>query len=140
MLSKKNTLIASFLGSVGFFLIYCLHTFRICDNDTCGAAFGLFSSILIGAGFITLPIFVFTLITYYFDDRVFRAWRNFALLWILPMIYIVSVMSANHASPIGNTNGIELLFLYGIYIIAPVLIIIVQVIRFPHFKKNQKKQ
>lgn len=76
--------------------------------------------------FLTIPLFLLSLITYRMKDEVFRAWWGFARWWV-PVIIAVTILLENAGG--GGTLGMNNDFTAFILIILYSILIIVSLVK-----------
>lgn len=87
MLTKKNVLVVSGLIGGGLLLLEPIKTSTICGMGSTSCIDTVF---LIAMLLYVFPfVFLFSLITYYLPEAVFRAWVNFAKWWVPIQILLV---------------------------------------------------
>ena len=85
---KKNLLILSGLATVVLLVLNGIGTFRLCGGVEYGRCMDVAYMTIINFTPV-IPLFLFSLITYWMRDGVYRAWARFSVIWIpLSMIAI----------------------------------------------------
>jgi len=88
LVTKKNVLWISGFVTVVLFILDQIGTFRLCGSVEYGRCMDTLYDVLI-VFLPTLPLFLFSLITYWMQDEIYRAWFRFARWWIpLSMLLI----------------------------------------------------
>src|SRR3989344_6183370 len=96
---KKNILIGSIIGMVvasvfanPVFFNICVDTYTFGNYVGCFDKFSELISILLVSA--SLPLLLFSIITYRMKNEVFHAWFNFAKWWV-PVIIVVTLWVEN---------------------------------------------
>lgn len=91
MLTKKSLVISSFVFSVVLASLILLQKNSFCyATDWCRTLWGNLN--LVGYILFVFPfVFLFSLITYFLRESVFRAWANFAKWWVPLQILLVLI-------------------------------------------------
>lgn len=106
MKTKLRLLLVSGGFSTVIFAIGLMGTYSLCaNNDGCANTLHLFFQIFLP----TLPLFVFSLVTYFLPKRVFKMWFRFAVVWI-PLSIILIAFTPEYAG--------DFLYSYGKGVIA----------------------
>lgn len=103
---KKYVLVLGSIGTIYLVALTLLSTTHFCpSNQTCTDLFMLFSPWgLASYVFFTVPLLLFSVITYRMKDEVFYAWWNSARWWV-PIIIIVTLWLENAGG--GGTLGMN---------------------------------
>ena len=136
MLTKKRFFFALLAGVIIIFYVTLTNgvPFFCIDNDIpCMQNIDHFADIFL----IFLPALLFSFITYFLDDRVFRAWRNFTLLWVPLTIFLVAITPETSGSIVAfgkQFTAVMLSIIFsGIYTTIIVVSWLIQ-----HFKRKGK--
>jgi hypothetical protein len=82
--------------------------------------------------FIFVPAFLFSLVTYFMQEEVFRKWARFSL-WFIP-IYVIATILATSLEHGGmydiysSLGGLLVYILLGVYVIISLVVIIAKYI------------
>ena len=87
--------------------------------------------------FIFLPALLFSLITYPLHERVFRVWRNFALVWVPLTIFLVVITPDTSGSIVAFGKETVAMILSIVFSALSITIICVTW-AIEHFKKRRK--
>ena len=122
-MAKKTTLLASFLFVVFWIVVDRLSLLRYCGEVAHTFCRQILSDVMF-ASIIILPVFIFSLLTYFLKEEIFRAWFRFTYLWVL-FSFIVIFASTDHS---GGLLGISDQEAFGIitwvlYILISLIII-----------------
>ena len=132
MPTKKNVLLIAVIGSViavtrGMSLLCDVNNWDCRDkNDSISLFFVIF-----------IPVLVFSLVTYLMNDKVFRAWRNFALVWV-PLTVFLVVMTPDTSGSIVAFGKETVAMILSIVFSALSIAIICVTWTIEHFKKKRK--
>jgi hypothetical protein len=88
-LTKKRILFLSFFGLIIQIISRYSVDFGVCENYA-SSCFDL-SYLFIIYSIISIPLFVFSVITYKLKDEVFISWKNFSIWWI-PLSFVIITM------------------------------------------------
>lgn len=124
MLTKKIILSISGIVSILLVFIDYMGTYQICGGSPGLCVDTLFSSSMVL--FVFPFIFLFSLITYFLKESVFRAWVNFAKWWVPLQILLVLITpesSGGYFVSIVDKQFVALI-LSGIFAVISLLIVI----------------
>ena len=96
MLSKRNTLLASLLGIVAFFVFAFSRELGLCSSDSYSEC----ASTLEGLAETLLPVFpvmIFSLVTYLLRIDVYTAWFKF-VRWAIPLSLLLILIAPQYDS------------------------------------------
>jgi hypothetical protein len=123
-LTKKNVLVFSVMCAVLFFFSGFQKDIGLCGKvyNQCWDVLDL----LWPAFFLSLPLLVFSLVTYKLPEQVFRSWIHFAFAWILiSLIFIYTTPTVSHSWAINVGPGREgITWLMGGIFVAVSLILV----------------
>ncbi|MDP1689678.1 MAG: hypothetical protein Q8L52_00495 [bacterium] len=90
MLTKKNVLLIS--GAVSILLVFIdrIGTYQLCGGYPGLCVDTLFNSSMLL--FVFPFVFLFSVVTYFLSESVFRAWVNFAKWWVPVQILLVALI------------------------------------------------
>ena len=114
--SKKNILIGSLLFSVLAIILG-----RMSDNGNCGqldACLFLAYPLL-----VFIPVFVFSLLTFFQKEDVFASWRKLTSWWTVISVILVVISPTQHADLIGFDKKSSLFLLACLYAITSLILI-----------------
>lgn len=101
---RKLILATSFIGVVLFIVCIFSRQLHICppySYSTCAVFFEGVAETLLPI----LPLFLFSLITYFLPLQVFRSWLRFAMVWIPLSMLLILVVPTNDVSVIPIDKG-----------------------------------
>ena len=96
MISKQKLLLGSGLASAVLLAANYMGTFQLCGAKQYGSCMETLASTIIVLIPI-LPLFLFSLITYWMPETIYRAWFKFALVWI-PLSMLLIFISPEYSS------------------------------------------
>ena len=125
-MTKRNVLIISSLYIFCFAAVVFIST--SCSSDTCKIREDSSLVVSLYALFPLAVVFIFSLVTYFMREEVFRTWWNFAR-WMVPVVIIatftVNAVPKEHG--FFSMNGLIYLVLiaplYAIFILASLILI-----------------
>lgn len=131
---KNKVLITSFLGIVLFSVATFISMKGMCLSDlVCSRPHDDSLSLIL---LPTIPLFIFSLVTYKMREKVFQAWWNFARIWIpISMLAILLSPSSTHNWMFPIEKGSVVFFSSILFILVSVILIIIWQIK---EKKNSK--
>ncbi len=126
-MSKKVVLIISGIGLILFVLSILFLTNNMCSTDVwvqcrqIDESIDLISTLLL----FTIPMFLFSLVTYFLREEVFRTWIRFTLWWV-PLSFVIILFSSSRQS--ANIVGLsdQAIFgtlAFGLYVLISLIII-----------------
>ena len=123
-MSKKSILWFSGLLSLIFVVSDYVGTYKLCGSYYTGNC-----PIILHNSFIfilpIIPIFILSLITYWMNENVFRAWIRLTYFWI-PLSILVVILTPETTGSIFNIDkGFVSLVSSGLFVIISLLIIII---------------
>lgn len=127
MMTKKHTLIISSFFAVMLFVVGA--NMSSINSLLCGEprSFSCLDIIDIIATLLvfTIPIFVFSLLTYFLRTETFRAWLHFTYWWV-PLSFVIILFSSSR--PSANIVGISdqeifSILTFGLYVLLSLIII-----------------
>lgn len=125
---KKIVLLISFVFSLLLFIISIKGTYYYCGGvyGRCVEMLHLFSLVF----FPILPLFLFSLITYFMREEIFQAWWRFARVWV-PASMVAILLAPAYASdwmfPIDK--GRVAFFFSVVFVIVSLILIIREKLR-----------
>jgi len=93
---KKIVLIISGILAITSLTLDRIGTFRLCGGIEYGHCMDVLSGIIL-LFFPILPLFFFSLVTYFMRDEVFQSWWRFARVWV-PVSMIAILLAPAYAS------------------------------------------
>lgn len=87
-MTKKKLLLGVFIGVTSFFLALFSREISLCPPFSYSTCSELFDGLAM-AFFPVLPLFLFSLITYFMREEVFQAWFRFARIYIPAAILLI---------------------------------------------------
>ena len=96
MLNKKTTLFVSFFLSVVLVIWDYFGNYQLCGGKEWGGCVDILAGIET-IFLLSIPVFVFSSITYWMKGEVYRAWFRFARWWI-PLSIILIFLSPEYSS------------------------------------------
>ncbi|NTW27568.1 MAG: hypothetical protein HGA36_04545 [Candidatus Moranbacteria bacterium] len=122
-MTKKNVLLISGIISLALIFVNAIGTFRLCG----GREYGICMDVVFNIIEILLPIiplFIFSLITFKMQDKIFQAWWKFARIWVpLSMLAILISPSYTHNWMFPIEKGTVSFFSSTLFIIASTILI-----------------
>ena len=126
-MSKKVVLIISGIGLILFVLSILFLTNNMCSPDVwvqcrqIDESIDLISTLLL----FTIPMFLFSLVTYLLREEIFRTWIRFTLWWV-PLSFVIILFSSSRQS--ANIVGLsdQAIFgtlAFGLYVLISLIII-----------------
>lgn len=116
MFSKKNILVSSLLLSVLGVVLG-----RMSDNGSCGQ---LEACLLLAYPLLVfIPVFIFSLATFYLKEDVFTSWRKMTSWWVITAVILVAISPTDHADMIGFEKKSALFLLACLYIAISLILI-----------------
>ncbi len=114
--------------------VWCNKIIYFVDNGLVGDVINSDTFLLI---FLTIPLFILSLITYKMHDEVFRAWWRFARWWV-PVIMIVTFLleNAGGGGGWGMNGGAFDAFFIGIFYVIFIVISLVKIFN-AYFKTKE---
>ncbi|MDO8521609.1 MAG: hypothetical protein Q7S52_05835 [bacterium] len=103
LVTKKSVLYISLVYAVFFAGVFFVG--EICHSGWCRIRDDDFLGQLFFVLLPLLPVFVFSLITYWMREEVFRAWWNFAR-WFAPVIIVVTLLQNMQGGRGGGLGGV----------------------------------
>lgn len=86
--NKKNTVLFGSIFTIIFVLSYLIRSADFCYwRSLCSSVFGL----VFIYSLVSVPFFVFSVITYKIKESTFISWRNFSIWWI-PLSFVIITM------------------------------------------------
>ena len=134
LLTKKNIIFTLLAGAVVVFWVtltsgvplFCI------DNDIpCMQNIDHFADIFL----VFLPALFFSFITYPMYERVFRAWRNFTLVWVPLTIFLVVITPDTSGSIVAFGKETTAMVLSIVFTVLSILIIVVSWLTYDFKKK-----
>jgi hypothetical protein len=142
-MTKKKVLLISLIGSGAVLSLSSESVYEYCfSKGHCWGFFEVFDFVRPFL-FILLPIFLFSVATYFLKEGVFKTWMKFTY-WYLPIyvlvILLLSGMGGGGGYIVGDIFSSEFfaLSLSVIYIIISLILVIDAVVRFRGSKKPKK--
>lgn len=115
-LSIKNVLIGSLLLSVLGIILG-----RMSDNGSCGQQDACL--LLAYPLLVFIPVFVFSLVTFFQKEDVFVSWRKMTSWWVVISVILIAISPAQHADLIGFDKKTSLFLLVCLYVIISLILI-----------------
>lgn len=106
LVTKKNTLIMSFLGTIFFSLLIILGTESCYRSATCKIFRDTLSLEDFSVLVLSPTLLLFSLITYKMRDEIFETWMKFALWWTGATVILVLLAPANDPSLLPVTKSV----------------------------------
>ena len=94
MITRKSLLTISGIISVGLVIVGTTGTYALCRNEEDCIKILHFAFLNLVPIF---PLFIFSLITYWMPETIYRAWFKFALVWI-PLSMLLIFISPEYSS------------------------------------------
>ncbi len=136
MVTKRNVLLISLVGTLLILALFVLTVTDFCYNSvSCSNFFIVWHPWNIAEYFFfTPPILLFSLVTYWMKDEVFRAWWNFAR-WMVSIIIFATIAIQFMPSNGGFFNMDSLIYLM---VLAPLYTILILVSLWKIFRKYRE--
>lgn len=121
---KKSALLGlSMTGIIVLLVSIYSRQIGLCQNlsySSCRIFFDGFAEVL----FPSIPLFLFSLVTYFLSGAVFKAWSRFALVWI-PLSMIVIAIVPEYAGDVLYSYGKGLIAFYSSILFSIISIVII---------------
>jgi hypothetical protein len=137
---KKTKKIVLFISGI-FFLLLIISLCLVLTN-CCGLNKNLFKDIytqLAIFGFLFPLILIFSLITYFLKDEIFKPWLKFTYIW-LPLSIIFTLITPGGSGSFFVSlwdKEMTVIFMSGLYVVVSITMLIINVIRFYFINKNK---
>ena len=124
MFTKKNILWASGLIGGGLLILEPIKTSAICGVGATTCIDAVFAGAMIL--FVFPFVFLFSLITYFFLEPVFRGWINFTKWWVPLQMILVILTPESAANPLVNIVDKQsvAILLSGIFVVISLIIVV----------------
>ena len=102
-----------------------LHLIRLCGEVSHTFCREVSYNIMI-ASIIILPVFIFSIITYFLREEVFRIWARFTVWWVpLSFVIVLFASSRQSANIVGLSDQAIFGFLsWGLYVLVSFIIVV----------------
>ena len=126
-MTKKSVLIGSVTGVVFFILGMLFLMNDACSVDAwvrCRNVDELVNTLLTLLMF-AIPIFLFSLLTYFLKEEIFRIWLRFTYWWV-PLSFVMVIFSSDHSGGLLGISDQEIfgILTWGLYIIISLIIVV----------------
>lgn len=137
MMTKKSVLIVSVIGVVLFILGILFLMNDVCSVDAWVKCRIVDKSVnmLVDLLMFAIPAFLFSLLTYFLHEKVFRAWLRFTYWWI-PLSFAIVLFSSSR--PSANIVGISDQEIFGVLTWGLYIIISLIIIAWKYFSTRSK--
>lgn len=134
--TKNTVLLVSGIGGgiVLTFLLIVLNNFCGANKIICKDIYTQSASYL----FLFPLVFIFSLITYFIREEIFRSWIKFTYIWIPISIFLVLFIpggGGNSAFPSLIDKELVSIFMSGLYFSISLIIVIFGSVKYYYFKK-----
>ena len=113
-LNKKTILLIGFFGVIVFLISMFNRELGICGpkDGTCWGMFEYPGMLM----FFFVPIFVFSLVTYFIQEQIFQSWRKttFIFLGIFFLLFLISPKRPDPMSPVPSKE-VVVWYMVGLY-------------------------
>lgn len=121
-MNKKNILIGSLTFLVSAFVISSPTMFGFCKNIPAWNADGVVVGVrcadtlipgLTDYAFVFVPIFLFSIITYFLHNSTFLSWRKFTIWWVVVSSFFIFITPSETRGWFMITNPREIIALFS---------------------------
>ncbi len=128
-MTKKRVLIVAGIVAVVPIILEYLGTYNVCDFVLMNGHQGSCPFVMSGMELVlfpTIPLFLFSLITYKMSEGVFQAWWRFARVFVPLAMFLILITPANtHNWMFPVTKGTVAVALSGLFVLTSLIRIII---------------